>query len=123
MSMIPEIDELVQKVLDVRAETMNKIYDEGLSMDDVSSNEFLQMVVETMAEKLEMEGEMAERGPIVMKDIKVDSIKHETPKAWLVILEDKKEVWFPKSQCKYEDGIMSVPEWLCKEKDLIEWDD
>jgi hypothetical protein len=58
----------------------------------------------------------------VMSTLEVRSIKHETPKAWLAILEDDKEVWFPKSQCKMDGNTLSVPGWLLKEKGLNEWD-
>ena len=59
------------------------------------------------------------------RTISLKSVKHETPKAWLAILDDDKEVWFPKSQCEMtEDNKLSVPEWLLKEKGLNDnWDE
>jgi len=52
------------------------------------------------------------------------SIKHETSKAWLTILKDDSEVWFPKSQCSMKDEkSLVVPEWLVKAKDIDSWDD
>lgn len=53
------------------------------------------------------------------KKLTVKSIKHETPKAWLAILEDGSEVWFPKSQCsKKEDNTLLVPDWLLETKNI-----
>ena len=59
----------------------------------------------------------------ILLDIK--SVKHETSKAWLAILKDDSEVWFPKSQCSMEkDNLISVPEWLMKAKNIpSSWDD
>ena len=50
-------------------------------------------------------------------------LKHETKAAWLVNDGDK-DVWLPKSQCEIEMGkgtdcIVTLPEWLAKEKELI----
>lgn len=50
-------------------------------------------------------------------------LKHETKAAWLVNDGDK-DVWLPKSQCELEPGkgtdcIVTLPEWLAKEKELI----
>lgn len=59
---------------------------------------------------------MAKNEEDVMTEVEIKSIKHETPKAWLAIMEDDREIWFPKSQCELNDGVLSVPEWLMKEK-------
>ncbi len=57
------------------------------------------------------------------KAINVKSVKQETDKAWLTVLEDGSEVWFPKSQCSMEDNKIHVPGWLVKAKDLGDaWD-
>jgi hypothetical protein len=70
-----------------------------------------------------MEVAMAEQTNVTSR-VKVASIKHETPKAWLAIMEDSKEIWFPKSQCKLSDDLMTVPNWLLKEKGVTaDWDD
>ena len=53
-----------------------------------------------------------------MSTVKVSAIKAETQKAWLATLEDGKEIWFPKSQCKMEDNEIKIPEWLAKEKGI-----
>lgn len=55
-------------------------------------------------------------------DIKIKNVKHETPKAWLAIMEDDKEVWLPKSQCQLKENVMSIPDWLVEEKELNEYD-
>lgn len=54
-------------------------------------------------------------------------VKHETPKAYLVTDDGKREMWIPKSQCelvsstnrKGREGLLTLPEWLAKEKGLI----
>lgn len=48
-------------------------------------------------------------------------LHHETPKAWLVSDDGDrtKAVWIPKSQAEFENGILTMPEWLAKEKGLI----
>ena len=46
-------------------------------------------------------------------------LKHETPKAYLVDVGNDKPIWLPKSQVEYEDGIITMPEWLALEKELI----
>lgn len=51
-------------------------------------------------------------------ELTVKSIKHETPKSWLAVLEDNSEVWFPKSQCTLEDNTLTVPDWLIEAKNL-----
>lgn len=45
----------------------------------------------------------------------------ETEKAWLVsdTGERADAVWVPKSQAELEDGVLTLPEWLAKEKELI----
>jgi hypothetical protein len=51
-------------------------------------------------------------------------LKHETPAAWLVHDGDR-DIWLPKSQCELEPGkdgkpcIVTMPEWLAQEKELI----
>lgn len=59
-----------------------------------------------------------------MKSDLIDCAVHlhtETEKAWLVsdtgVRADA--VWVPKSQAELEDGVLTLPEWLAKEKDLI----
>jgi len=58
---------------------------------------------------------MAETKVIDVKDVKI-----ETDKAWLAILKDGNEVWFPKSQCNMQMNKtqLVVPEWLLKAKSL-----
>lgn len=48
-------------------------------------------------------------------------IHAETEKAWLVsdTGERKDAVWVPKSQAEFEDGVLTLPEWLAKENELI----
>lgn len=48
-------------------------------------------------------------------------LHHETPKAWLVSDDGEKEnaVWIPKSQAEMANGLLTLPEWLAKEKGLI----
>lgn len=48
-------------------------------------------------------------------------LHHETPKAWLVSDSgDKKDAkWIPKSQAELADGVLTIPEWLAKEKKFI----
>jgi N-acetylglucosamine-6-phosphate deacetylase len=50
-------------------------------------------------------------------DIAVE-LKHETDKAYLVT-DGSKDAWLPKSQCEYADGIVTMEEWLAKDKGLI----
>lgn len=50
-------------------------------------------------------------------EVAVDLV-HETSAAWLVS-DGHVEVWVPKSQCEYEDGILTAPEWLLAKKDLL----
>ena len=48
--------------------------------------------------------------------------KHgETERAWLVsdTGERKDAIWIPKSQAELADGVLTLPEWLAKEKGLI----
>ena len=50
-------------------------------------------------------------------------LKHETKYAFLLDFGELEAVWLPKSQVEYhEEGknqIVTVPEWLAKEKNLI----
>lgn len=47
-------------------------------------------------------------------------IKFSTDKAWLIVTEDKKEVWLPMSQAENNgDGTFTMPEWLAIEKELV----
>lgn len=53
-------------------------------------------------------------------------LKSETPKAWCVQDENDDEHWVPKKLCGLvrEEGtmetyVLSIPEWLAKEKGLI----
>lgn len=54
-----------------------------------------------------------------------DSIKHETPNAWLMgdIDDEAGDVWLPKSQChvrKLDRGYeVTVPYWLAKKKGMV----
>jgi hypothetical protein len=43
----------------------------------------------------------------------------ESEKAWKVDAGGEKPAWLPKSQCEFEDGTLTLPEWLAKEKGLI----
>ena len=48
------------------------------------------------------------------------SIRYETEKAFL-FHDGTKTVWLPKSQCEWDEAsrIMTLPEWLALEKELI----
>ncbi len=46
-------------------------------------------------------------------------LKHETDSAWLVDDGDEKPVWIPKSQAEFDGEILTLPEWLAMEKELI----
>lgn len=48
-------------------------------------------------------------------------LHHETPKAWLVSDDGdrKRAVWIPKSQAEFAEGVITMPEWLAKDKGLI----
>ena len=48
-------------------------------------------------------------------------IHAETAKAWLVSDDGDKNraVWVPKSQAELADGVLTLPEWLAKEKKFI----
>lgn len=46
-------------------------------------------------------------------------LKGETDKAWRVDAGMGEPKWIPKSQCEFEDGTLTLPEWLAKEKGLI----
>ena len=48
----------------------------------------------------------------------VVTLRHQTDKAYLVDDGDK-QVWVPKSQSEYADGILTLPEWLAMDKGLI----
>lgn len=52
-----------------------------------------------------------------LTDVAVE-LKHETKKAWL-IYDGVVETWIAKSQAELHDGILTLPEWLAKEKRLI----
>lgn len=58
-----------------------------------------------------------------MRDAVVDievEVLFETDKAWRVRDKDTlNEVWIPKSQGEIEDGLLTIPEWLAIEKELI----
>ncbi len=43
---------------------------------------------------------------------------HETDKAILIAVGDEK-AWLPKSMVEFEDGTVTLPEWLAIEKRLI----
>lgn len=44
----------------------------------------------------------------------------ETEKAWR-FFDGTRTVWLPKSQCQWDedDKVMTMPEWLAKDKELI----
>jgi hypothetical protein len=48
-------------------------------------------------------------------------VHHETAKAWLVSDDGVREgaIWIPKSQAELADGVLTLPEWLAKDKGLI----
>lgn len=52
-------------------------------------------------------------------------IAHQTVDAWLLVLKEGRFTstteWFPKSRCTLDEDecIVTVPEWLALEKDLI----
>lgn len=48
-------------------------------------------------------------------------VKRETDKAWGIedANKDGAIIWLPKSQCEVDDGTLTCPEWLAKEKGLI----
>ena len=45
-------------------------------------------------------------------------IVKDTELAWLVDYEDK-TYWVPKSECKIEDGVLSIPFWMAEDKGMI----
>lgn len=48
------------------------------------------------------------------------TIKIRTEKAYLIVTEDKKEAWVPRSQIEdNRDGTFTMPEWLAIEKELV----
>ena len=53
------------------------------------------------------------------------TLRHETERAWFLDVGYAQPVWIPKSQAEYESdptggcGIITLPEWLAKEKGLI----
>lgn len=60
-------------------------------------------------------------------DLKV-TVHYETPKAWLVSNDKKKEVWLPKSMVEMDTkfktyapvaGIVTLPEWLAEREGLV----
>lgn len=48
-------------------------------------------------------------------------LHHETAKAWLVSDDGDRDnaVWIPKSQAELADGVLTLPDWLAKDKGLI----
>lgn len=50
-------------------------------------------------------------------------LRHQTDKAYLVDIGELVPVWLPKSMCEYhkegKNEIITVPEWLAIEKELI----
>lgn len=46
-------------------------------------------------------------------------LQHETERAFLIDAGGEKPVWVPKSQCEFEDGTLTLPEWLAKDKGMI----
>ena len=47
-------------------------------------------------------------------------LRHETDKAFLIDAGDGKKIWVPKSMCEFaDDGILTLPEWLAKDKGLL----
>ena len=50
--------------------------------------------------------------------LNIQSVKRETPKAWLAILKNGSEIWFPKSQCSIDDNSLTLPDWLAKAKGI-----
>lgn len=47
-------------------------------------------------------------------------VKAETEKAWLIVTDDLKEAWLPKSQVENnQDGTFTLPEWLAIDKELV----
>lgn len=51
-------------------------------------------------------------------DIEVFLVR-ETDAAWLLDDGDEKPVWIAKSQAEFDGEILSLPEWLAMEKELI----
>jgi hypothetical protein len=61
-----------------------------------------------------------------VEEIPYIRIVKETGLAWLVLFNDDNPIcpqqeWLPKSQCEIDEDeeTISIPEWLCLEKDLI----
>lgn len=44
------------------------------------------------------------------------TIKKETQKAWLLIMNGGNEMWFPKSHCTIKDNMIIIPTWLVYKK-------
>ena len=48
------------------------------------------------------------------------TVAHETDAAYLLDIGASEKVWVPKSQVEiYDDGTMTLPEWLAMEKGII----
>ena len=45
-----------------------------------------------------------------------DSIKIETQKSWLLVMNGGNEMWFPKSVCTISKESIFIPDWLNKKK-------
>lgn len=46
------------------------------------------------------------------------ALRHQTAAAYLVEIDGEK-YWVPKSQCEYDDGVLTIPEWLANDKGMI----
>jgi hypothetical protein len=53
-------------------------------------------------------------------DVEVDGLATQTEKAWCV-RHGRKMIWVPKSLAEYDpcDNVITLPEWLAQEKELI----
>jgi hypothetical protein len=52
-------------------------------------------------------------------EIEFDEVEHETSDSVLFLIGDDK-VWLPKSQIiEQDDGVVTIPEWLAIDRDLV----
>lgn len=53
-------------------------------------------------------------------DLNVDRWLTETPRSWLLLIGGKR-IFCPKSNCEFDqdEGIVTMPEWLAIEKELV----
>ena len=90
----------------------------GIATHKPSKDEHLQWGRDVL--KLEEKMDYQKEGPAQeWVDIEFDLLKKETPRAILVLIDDK-DYWIPKSQIRRVEGNwVMVTEWIAEEKGLI----